>query len=234
MVLALRLGRRDTVFGLGALVISERNWNKIDCDMEKLKAVHFGASSTLEIHTREIFKREKQFSHFIKTQSEAILGDVYSLISSANLTLLTVLIDKTKLFAQDPNQDAEYLAWKYLLERMDMCVQRQCSANDTDEYGLVIMDESERSKDDLIRKYMRYLRTRGTGMQYINRIIEDIVFTPSHWHNLTQIADAVVYCSKNYLRKEPFFTKQFLAISNKFDTGKTGKIEGNGFKVYPS
>jgi hypothetical protein len=167
------------------------------------------------------------------SQSRTIIGEVYKLISRSNLILLCVTIDKPKKFLQNPECDIEYLAWKLLMERLNICIDKISRSRNSNEYGIIMMDEKDREKDLRIRNYLKSLR-KGEVKSYQNfdRIIEDPIFTPSDWRNLSQLADAVVTCSKFYIKKESLFVTQFLTIMDKFDKNKNGEIMGSGFKIY--
>src|SRR5579875_542844 len=218
---------------LSCLVVCEQDWHTINDGVEAIKVKHFGKGSNLEIHSREIYRRKNQFSRLQPKQNLSILGDVYSLLASSNLTLISVVIDKQKFYNKHANDDAQFWAWKLLLERIHICIGRYNKQTGIDEYGLIIMDESVRAKDEEIRKHMLYLRRHGTGYQNISRIIEDPIFSPSHWRNLIQLADALAYCCAGYERKIPFFQQQFLTIQNKFDKDSWGNVQNYGYKKYP-
>jgi hypothetical protein len=118
------------------------------------------------------------------------------------------------------------------VERLNICVDKRCRKDQVDEYGLIIMDEKNRTKDLRIRDYIKMVRLYGTQYQKITRIIEDPIFTPSHWRNLIQLADAIVFCAKMYLKNVSLFVEQFLIISEKFDKDSKGNINNAGFKLW--
>lgn len=95
------------------------------------------------------------------------------------------------------------------------------------------MDAKDPTRDKQIRDYIRYCRIYGTDYVTITRIIEEPLFTPSSWRNLTQLADAISYCMKNWFVNESFFVKQYLTIANRFHKDPaSGKTEGYGIKIY--
>jgi hypothetical protein len=222
----------DPLYCLGGLLICENDWKRVNDDVDILKFRHF-KSASVEIHTANLYKHKGDFINLIIPHAEEVLDDIYTLISHSNVVLFTVLIDKPKLEMIDSNQNPEFVAWKLLLERVNLCIKNQCVKNGKDEKGLIITDEKGKKENDRLRTYVKYCREYGTEFGKINRLIEEPLFTPSEWRNLTQLADAIVYCAKNSHMGEPFFMSQFHTIAGKFDCDPAGKIDGYGFKVYP-
>jgi hypothetical protein len=216
----------DPFYTLGGIVLSERSWKQLDNDAEQIKTTH----KLKEIHTRKIWKGHRKSPHHKYAMN--VIGDIYSLLARSDVTLLCVSIGKSKEYRNNPSTDIEFLAWELLIERLNICVDKSCKINALDEYGLIIMDEKNRSKDLRIRNYLKVLRLQGTAFQKINRIIEDPIFTPSHWRNLTQLADSIVCCVKFHLKNEPFFSQQFLTLENKFAKDSHGNIYNAGYKVW--
>lgn len=225
----------DPYYSLAGLLVSERDWKKINENVEEIKTKY---NITKEIKVERIYHRNKKRitklvqSSSSKSGAAEIIGEIYSLISKSNLTLFSVNVDKFKEIKNNPQGDIEFLAWELLLERLNISIDKLCKITGIDEYGLIIMDEKDDDLDLRLRNYLKLLREQGTGYQKINRIIEDPVFTPSHWRNLTQLADAVATCSKSYIKKDPFFTGQFLTIQDKFAKNRRGQIENVGFKIW--
>jgi hypothetical protein len=216
----------DAFYTLAGLVIHESNWKAIDNDVENIKAAY----KLMEIHIGKIWKRHRKSPR--SQYARNVVGEIYSLVARSDIVLMCVSIDKFREYQNNPSSDVEFLAWELLIERLNICVDKLCKTNGRNEYGLIIMDERNQEKDTRIRNYLKVLRDRGTRFQNIDRIIEDPVFSPSHWRNLTQLADAIAFCSKSYLKEDDFFSKQFLTIQNKFDKDSKGRINNAGFKVW--
>jgi hypothetical protein len=223
----------DPYYTVAGLLVCERDWKEINENVEKIKKTY----NIREIKVERIYHHnKKRITKSIQTSSRStaaeIIGEIYSLISRSNLMLFSVNVDKFKELKNNPTGDVEFLAWELLFERLNISIDRLCKISGVDEYGLIIMDEKDDDKDLRLRNYLRLLREQGTGYQIIDRIIEDPVFTPSHWRNLTQLADAVATCSKSYIKKDSFFTSQFWTIQDKFAKNKRGEIDNVGFKVW--
>ena len=228
----LKTDINTTYYCLTGIIVCEREWQKIDGLIESLKLFH----SIEEIHTRNISKRELEFSYLSEEGSNEILEDLFHLISSLNIVTISSVIDKRKFYFLYDTDDAEYRAWKHLFERCDLCIEKLCNSAGTDtcESGIMITDQhNSRPDEDRIRNYLKSLRLHGTGFQSINRIIEEPLFTPSHWRNFTQLADCIAYCTVMKIRKVPFFVEQFSKIQSKFDSDQNGNISGYGLKIFP-
>ena len=220
----------DKLFCLGAVVVHEQIWASTNAAVVDLKMRHF-QSASVEIHTANIYKQKGEFLHLNEPHSLSILNDVYDLIAHSNVTLFSVLVDKTVLAS--PDQDAELLAWELLLERLQLAMSTFCKTKQTDEYAMIIMDAKNPARDEIIRNYIKYCQLYGTRFQKnIDRIIDEPNFTPSKWRNLTQLADAATYCFKNQFIQQPFFTKQFEKIRPRYHHDGNGKVEGYGIKIY--
>jgi hypothetical protein len=207
---------------LAGLVVSERHWKTIDKEVEDIKNTY----GLTEIHTRRILKRFKRHKNPRHLQ---ILGDIYSLISRSSVTLICTGVYKPN----NIGSDTELMAWAFMVERLNIIVDKSCQKDKVNEYGLLIMDEKNYQKDVRIKNNIRMMKQNTQFVkQRIDRIIEDPVFTPSHWRNLIQLSDAIVYCCKKYLEKDPFFISQFLTIQDKFAKTDNGNIMGAGLKVW--
>lgn len=227
------LSNRNRFFCLSGVIINESDWNYIDIKLNEFRS-HFAIS---EIHTRNIYKMEKEF-YYLQSQPDLnlkILGELYSIISRLNVTLVSAVIDKPQYQLKHFDDNVEHDAWKFLLERLDMGIAdfRRQSQNFW-EYGLVIADHSTDNQDEIIRSYLQAVRINGTDFHSIRCIIEEPLFTISKWRNFIQLADATSYCVVQYLLNEPFFVQQFQTIYNKFRHDGTGIINGYGLKIYPN
>lgn len=211
----------DPYYLLAGLVVSERDWSQIDVGVEEIK----NSYGMTEIRTATIFKRFQKHSNMRNFQ---LLGDIYSLIARSPITLICTGVYKPK----NHDLDIEFNSWVFMLERLNIIVDKLCQRDRVDEYGLIIMDEKNDEKDLRIKNNLRLMRQQDITKQHINRIIEDPVFTPSHWRNLVQLSDSISYCCKKYLENDDFFVSQFLTIQDKFSKSLKGKIMGYGFKIW--
>lgn len=219
----------DKFYCLGGLVVCEKDWKGIDCGVQNIKKKH----GLMEIKLRKLYNRNKDsITNNIESKPRQIIDDVYDLISKSPLTLFCMSIDKVNRFHINKNADIEYMAWESLVNRLNIAVDKMCKKYGNEEFGLIIMDETSKPDDERLLEYLHNLREFGTDYQIIDRIIEDPVFTPSNWRNLTQLADAVVCCCKFHIYNEPIFNTQFHKIKDKFSKGKDGSIYNAGFRIW--
>jgi uncharacterized protein DUF3800 len=220
-------------FCLGAVIISDRYWRNIESEIINLKTRH----KIREIHTRDIYKMEKEFSYLVQSPEKRLvtLGDVFSMISRLDVVLISSVINKHIYYIKYTDDAVEYRAWKHLFERCDMGINDMCKARENVENGLIIIDHhSDPAHDQQIRNYLLVMRSLGFGFHTFDHMIEVPLFTPSIWTNVIQLADAVAYCTTMYLLKDNFFVKQFLTIRDKFRKGPNGDIDSYGLKVFPT
>ena len=109
--------RNNKFFGLSAVIINECNWKQINFEIARLKR----KLSISEIHTRNIYCREKEFQHLNKNpeKSHNILEQIFNMIANFDITLISSIIDKEKYYDRNQNDDVETRAWTYLFERCD-------------------------------------------------------------------------------------------------------------------
>src|SRR5215212_5841252 len=86
--------RNNKFFGLSAVIINECNWKQINFKIARLKR----KLSISEIHTRNIYCREKEFQHLNKNpeKSHNILEQIFNMIANFDITLISfhlMLID---------------------------------------------------------------------------------------------------------------------------------------------
>jgi len=67
------------------------------------------------------------------------------------------------------------------------------NAGQKEQYGLMIMDSVSFGFDNKVRNKIRGLLLDGTYYENNDFLIEDPLFTCSHWRNLCQIADIIAY-----------------------------------------
>lgn len=93
---------------LCSVVISERDWQAIDSGIKQTKLKHFPnlPDSEVEFHAKDMVNHKGIFAKLSWTQIYVIFDDIFDFIVNPNtqLTIIAVLIDKTKL---RPDKDIE-------------------------------------------------------------------------------------------------------------------------------
>ena len=82
------------------------------------------------------------------------------------------------------------------------------------------------------------MQDEGTYFQKSAFLIEDPFFVKSHFRNMSQLADLVVYCVMKRHReirtaRDKLFDPFFELIKQKFDTNEVGRLYGCGIKIFP-
>ena len=223
--------REGRFYVLSAVLVPDDLWLHIDYNVTCIKKEHFPNTdlNQLEIHIYDIVERKRVFEGISLTTKSAFLKSIYSLIASFPVVIISVIIRKIEFVERHPDLNLEYNAWKLLLERVEMFL----SSEQKETYGLIIMDSICRDRDEYVREIVNNLRQYGTYFIDLTHLIEDIFFTKSNLRNLTQLADAVAYCTRQYMRDNPEFMQYWQIIEPKFHRDLQGNIMGYGLKIYP-
>lgn len=225
--------RKNKFFGLSAVIINECDWDETNTHIINLKETF----SIPEIHTRNIYHREKEFLYLNETPQKGnfILENVFDTISKLNIILVSSVINKEEYYDNNTDDDVELKAWTHILERCDMEIgDAHKRKGNFSEKGIIITDHyTSNDHDQKIKEFLEYLRLYGSGFHTIKHIIEEPLFTISKWRNMVQIADAVAYCTIKSLLGDNFFKTQFDKIEHRFRRSKEGIIRNYGLKIYP-
>jgi uncharacterized protein DUF3800 len=136
-------------------------------------------------------------------------------------------------YVQSAYPDLEPLraSWTFITERFDKHLSD--NKNNLDNKGIIVIDKSSRSSDQVATSVINYIRKNGSNTQSINNIVEEPMFISSSVSEHMQIADASAYCTMKYLNNTPTFRGYWNIIWNKLRKGPNGNISGYGLKVFP-
>ena len=233
-------------YTLSAVIIHEQKWGSVNASINRLKRRYFPsvATSKIEFHTKEILRGHNRFHRFNINKRLDIMDGIANLIAAHDLTLITTLIDKNKIYSYLKQTDwVERKAWLVMFERLEKFLsKRNTSSTVIEDYGLLTMDSENLAADNRIRKRIRWFKSMGTGYVKGRFVIEDPFFVSSENRNFVQLADFVAWVSRRWYRNligistsvnEPRYLKMYQTIEPKFDSSIAGKIDGYGFKIYP-
>jgi hypothetical protein len=131
-----------------------------------------------------------------------------------------------ELFAGD--DDTYATALTFLSERF----QRFLAAEDS--YGVVVLDSRRRELDDRLRRFFERLQEDGTGYLDLERIVDSLMFGPSHHSLGLQLADLVVGTTLKAQRAPGDASRWFKQLGPRFARHPdTGEVDGVGLKVFP-
>lgn len=232
-------------FVLSAFIINERDWQRIDNEVKRIKIEYFPAlrDVDVELHASDIVHRKNVFKTLGGNTSYKLLEDIYSLISRIDCTIIAVMIRKNKLRKRD--LDLELWGFRLLFDRLCKFLEKKnrelISNGLSNEYGLLLIDSVEKSFDRKLRAKILSFLTTGTFYSTNKFLIEDPLFVVSQYRNISQLTDLVAYCIRRKHRNVPSsnsmtdkkFEKYYKKIYNKFDTDDSGRVEGCGIKIFP-
>ena len=131
-----------------------------------------------------------------------------------------------KFFADD--EDTYATAMTFLAERF----QRFLAAEDS--YGVIVLDSRRREVDDRLRRFFQRLQEEGTGYLDLERIVDSLLFGPSHHSLGLQVADLVVGTTLKAQRAPGDASRWFKQLEPRFARHPvTGEVEGVGLKIFP-
>jgi len=232
-------------FVLSSLIIHENEWQRIDNDVNGIKAKHILnlLAEEVEFHAKEMMNRENIFKDYKLPEIYAMFDDIFSLMESDifNACIISTIINKRNLY---PDKDAELWGYRLLIERINRFLIKEnsnlISASLSPQYCIMIIDSDNKRVDQLIRNKINVMMRDGTYYSELEYLIEDPLFTDSKWRNLSQLVDCISYCVRRFHRqgnrpsyKTSKWNGYYEKIISKFDTCADGKIEGCGLKIWP-
>jgi hypothetical protein len=131
-----------------------------------------------------------------------------------------------QLFAGD--DDTYATALTFLAERF----QRFLAAEGS--HGVIVLDSRRRELDDRLRRFFERLHEQGSEYTQLERIVDSLMFGPSHHSLGLQVADLVVGTTLKAQRAPGDASRWFKQLRPRFASHPaSGEIEGVGLKVFP-
>ncbi|MDO8516705.1 MAG: DUF3800 domain-containing protein [Nanoarchaeota archaeon] len=191
---------------VAGIIANEENWNEIDEKVTNLRKKLFGQNWELyELHLAEIVHGKNLYKNMALQERINVINSIFDLISSLNIRIVGVLIKKDKMY---PGKDIENWALRLLFERICWNLKdlnkNLIAAGQKNQYGLMILDSINNDFDNKIRKKIKNFLLNGTQYQDNEFLIEDALFTCSHWRNLCQLADFVAYAINYHYKTNKF------------------------------
>ncbi len=237
-------------FVLCALGLPVSEWRVLNNDVLMLKNTYF-RDPRVEIKSawlRIPQEREKRYiSRYKITEGELneFVGKLYDALLSYNITIMASVIDKEQMQNQyERPQSPSSLAYRLILERIELFLDGIPNA-----FGMILFDKitdlqvMKKGYEDLLtQQHLRYLE-KGTEFVGVNRIIEGLLFIPSHENNLLQLADLCSYniyrqfvmygdewdAQHRFTNRYPYFEK----IEPKLHRSQSGDYSEYGIKKFP-
>jgi len=224
-------------YNLVGIIVNEKDWVTVDNALTKLKIEFFPniPPEKIEFHAKEIRNGNNIYSHIDNEKRKELFKRFFEVLKELPISIISILVNKSEIIKKQIrfNPIAEN-SWKYLLERFDNFVIEGNKKKGNEEFGLLIIDSEGERYDTELRALIRKIIKSGTSYHTdFKNIVEDALFTYSHWRNLTQIADMVAYCIVKYKESNELFKECFLNLEDKFRKNGDGRYAGYGLKIIP-
>ena len=225
------------------IIIHDKRWNRINQEINNYKRKN-SMPLDLELHATEILNGNTKYTDSVtkkrklkknwygrnftsRGKREKFLVDLCSFISSLDLTIIAILIDKSEIRQDSENKFRDMpknTSWEFLIERVNLFLSQS-----RDRKGMFIADAININIEKKHREWATNIYKNSTHVQE-GRFVESILFEPSASSNLLQLADLVSFAIfKSYESK---ITKYYDKIKNKIFRVEN-KIQGYGIKVWP-
>lgn len=117
----------------------------------------------MEIHAKDMMNHDRLFKSLSWDSVYSILEDIFGLISSTDLSIIGVMIEKNRLHKCI---DIESWAYRLLFERLNRFLERKnqllMEKHHPPQYGIMIMDSEGMIKDQKLRKELVSILHYGT------------------------------------------------------------------------
>src|SRR3989338_10203736 len=234
-------------FVLTGLIVSEKEWVTLDKDVHKLKRKFYPSLPihNVELHGTELLQGQNEHKGISVTERLNIFKEIYALVSSHKICIISVIIDKSKIYPHKRDSfDVEQWAYRLLFERLCKYCEKinaiNTLQNKDEQYCIMIIDAHNPKYDNKLR--FKILDFMKNGTYYIDNkyVIEDPIFTDSKWRALSQLSDCVSFCiARNKTscgtnqKINQVFEVFYKIIDTKFDTNSSGIIDGCGLVIFP-
>ena len=210
-------------FVLAGLAIKDQLWLQAFNGVTGIISKYFPnpAIRPEELHYAVVRKRRPPFDTI---NTYALADEVFDLISTLDLTLFGMVVDK-------PAHMQKYVTpWpfrEHMLEAMTNRVQLFLQRNN--DLGLFVYDKEEETINDELQKVIAKFRNRGTNFRFPKNIVESIFFAPAESAVPLQLVDFwayAVFSKYEHGGKD----KRFQQVRHKLDavSGQT-----YGLRVFP-
>jgi len=191
-------------FVLAGVAAFERQTHWIATELDRVQAQYFPKlPGAIELHASQVRAgRESPWDQLQPRERHALLDDVYTMISQAQVVIFGIAIERRWL---PPGTDEYSYAFESLTQQFDrFLIHRYRDAGDP-QRGLIVLAESEYRRR--IEGLARRIRAEGTRWGDLRNLSEIPLFTAAGNSRLLQVAD---FCANAiYGRYESGYTTQF-------------------------
>lgn len=208
-------------FVLCALGVPENTWQELDARINALKQECFGRSE-VEIKSSWLRRKREQQKHYIEPYGicedslRKFTAQLYQTLLEADIVLIACVVDKFALRQASTVPESPLLqAYLTLLEQIQSFLRTR------QDFGIVVFDKINESQfkkygyeQELAQQHLLW-RQQVAQRGETARVIEGLLFLPSHENNFIQLADL---CAYNIYR-------QFVNHGDEWDTGFANKYD---------
>lgn len=215
-----------------ALILHDRKWHSIESAIRTFR-LGWNIPPNNELHaTRILSGRDKKHTNWYgnifpdKAIRMQLLMDACKVLATLNLTMICVVIDKSKILQTSPNYKdmPKNKSWEFLIERTNLFL-----GNAGDKKGMIISDAIEYSIEKEHRTFAKALYAQSS---HINNwhFIESILFEPSDSSQMLQLVDIAAFaCHRKYNRNDDSYFK----IIEHLLYARHSSPNGVGLKIWP-
>jgi hypothetical protein len=203
--------------------------NQVTTSVRSVKCELFGHDLVV-LHEHDIVKRTGPFARLGKEQRQALMTGLTNIIQAAPMTLVAVVIDKSKHKAKYTNPAHPYhLALKYGLERVHHFLRTQGQT----EQRTVVVCEARGVKEDkeMELAFLRVCDGDNRGKKPYN--FELVIADKRTNSEGLQLADLVARPIGLHILRPQQANRAWDVLVDKLFKGDHGVAAGNGLKVFP-
>lgn len=187
-------------FVLCGLGVPVSQWRKLNQQVLSLKQTYF-TDVDVEIKSSWLLHPKERNKHYLSKYpiSEDDIGrfteEIYRVLQTFDVVIIATVVDKHQLKTLNADSLAPTtIAYQTLFEQIELFLKPQDEI-----YGVLIFDKINENEfrrkgyeNLLAKQHLNYLH-QGTGSVQVSRIVEGLLFIPSHENNLLQLADLCAY-----------------------------------------
>ena len=213
----------DPLFSIGGLSVRADHWRLLDNNLGQVTE-EFGWDPIKEFKWHEIVTHEVPHS----------VGDkAFSAIAASPVTVFTVLLRPVAGAKIDPRhfadpEDAYESGLLLLAARFNRYLREEGS------FGVIVIDNRLPELDRRLRIFYDRLRRREHNPVHLDRLVDALLLSPSHFSRGLLAADLIVGMARGAKRRHDDAIRWREQLSHRFARHpQSGRIEGAGFVEYP-
>lgn len=212
-------GGDSGLYILAGVAVDDGNWPsvvKAACDAKAAMSDRMGLGDW-EAHAYQIWNNSGQFasreSMLTVQQKQEIFSGMVDIITSSQLDIIPVVVDKRKYGKQRPRRKPLPVGWYAMFRRFERMLDApKC------ESGLILADASNKDDERATRTIVENMgRARMARASASAGVLDGVIFRDSRLDVMIQLADIVAYVVHKRYRKDDRFRGWFEDVRPQFD-----------------